>query len=83
MTTIVNIQEAKTQLSRLIHATLEGEKVIIANRGVPVVKMEKYKQPAKRELRFVVSVKTLTSSSRYDLEQYSFCCPGKEKYEFR
>lgn len=53
MAIIVNIQEAKTQLSRLINATLEGDEVIIANRGIPVVRIEKYEQPVKRELGFV------------------------------
>lgn len=35
----VNIHEAKAQLSRLIKAALEGEEVIIAKRGVPLVRL--------------------------------------------
>ena len=35
----VNVHEAKSQLSKLIEATLRGEEVIIARGDVPVVKM--------------------------------------------
>jgi prevent-host-death family protein len=35
----VNILEAKNQLSKLIKAAQAGEEVIIANRGVPVVRL--------------------------------------------
>jgi prevent-host-death family protein len=31
--------EAKSQLSKLVQAALEGEDVIIANKGVPVVRL--------------------------------------------
>ena len=35
----VNMLDAKSQLSRLVKAALAGEDVIIANKGVPVVKL--------------------------------------------
>ena len=35
----VNVHEAKSQLSKLIEATLRGEEVIIARGDVPVVMM--------------------------------------------
>ena len=35
----VNILQAKNQLSQLIKYALAGEEVIIANRGVPVVRL--------------------------------------------
>ena len=35
----VNMLEAKSQLSRLVKAALEGEEVLIANNGVPVVRL--------------------------------------------
>ncbi len=35
----VNILEAKNRLSKLIHAALAGEEVIIANRGEPVARL--------------------------------------------
>jgi prevent-host-death family protein len=53
MTVTMNMQAAKTNLSKLVNAALEGDEVIIANRGVPVVKMVPYERPKKRELGFV------------------------------
>ena len=37
---IVNIHEAKTHLSRLIRAALEGEEIIIARGNVPLIRLE-------------------------------------------
>jgi prevent-host-death family protein len=36
-----NMLEAKNQLSKLVQAALAGEDVIIANKGVPVVRLVK------------------------------------------
>ncbi len=36
-----NMLEAKTQLSKLVQAALDGEDVVIANKGVPVVRLVK------------------------------------------
>ena len=36
-----NMREAKNQLSKLVQAALAGEDVIIANKGVPVVRLVK------------------------------------------
>jgi prevent-host-death family protein len=36
---IANIQQAKAQLSRLVERALEGEEVIIARAGTPVVRL--------------------------------------------
>jgi prevent-host-death family protein len=52
-TTTVNIQEAKTHLSRLISAAIQGEEVVIANRGIPAVRLEPVCQSGKRPLGFV------------------------------
>jgi prevent-host-death family protein len=38
---LVDMLEAKNQLSRLVQAALAGEDVIIANKGVPVVRLVK------------------------------------------
>jgi len=35
----INIQEAKTNLSRLLSRVQLGEEIVIANRGVPVAKL--------------------------------------------
>ena len=36
-----NMLEAKNQLSKLVQAALAGEEVVIANKGVPVVRLVK------------------------------------------
>lgn len=36
-----NMLEAKSQLSKLVQAALAGEDVIIANKGIPVVRLVK------------------------------------------
>ncbi len=36
---VVNIHEAKTNLSKLIEKTSKGEEVIIAKAGIPVAKL--------------------------------------------
>jgi prevent-host-death family protein len=40
--TIVNIHEAKTQLSRLLERVEAGEEVIIARAGKPVARLQPY-----------------------------------------
>ena len=53
----VNIHEAKTHLSRLIEAAVQGEPFIIAKAGKPVVKVTAidFAEPAaKRRLGFMV-----------------------------
>lgn len=37
---IVNIHDAKTSLSKLLKAAMEGEEVIIAKSGKPLVKLQ-------------------------------------------
>lgn len=44
---VVNIHEAKTNLSKLIEKTSKGEEVIIAKAGKPVAKLSSYKKPLK------------------------------------
>ena len=41
---IINIHQAKTQLSKLIEKVLVGEDVIIAKAGKPIVKLTPYKE---------------------------------------
>lgn len=43
----VNMLEAKSQLSKLVKAALEGEEVIIASHGVPMVKLVRIGSPRK------------------------------------
>ena len=44
---VINIHQAKTNLSRLIEKTLAGEDVIIAKAGKPVAKLVTYKEKVK------------------------------------
>lgn len=44
---IVNIHEAKTNLSKLIEKTLNGEEVIIAKAGEPLVELVVHKKKLK------------------------------------
>jgi prevent-host-death family protein len=46
----VNIAEAKSHLSRLIEEALSGEEVVIARRGVPLVRLEVIENTQPRRL---------------------------------
>lgn len=49
MTTMVNIHEAKTQLSKLIQRAMSGEQIIIAKGGKPVAVLSGFEpSPATR-----------------------------------
>lgn len=50
---IVNIHEAKTNLSRLIEAAVHGEPFVIARAGKPVVKVMQVEQQAPRRVGFL------------------------------
>ena len=47
---IVNISEAKTNLSKLIDKVFHGEKVIIAKNNLPLVDLVPHKPEGKRQL---------------------------------
>jgi prevent-host-death family protein len=49
--TIVNVHEAKTNLSRLIEQALRGEEVVIARNGVPAVKLVQVEPETKKPKR--------------------------------
>lgn len=44
---VINIHQAKTNLSKLIEKTLNGEDIVIAKAGKPVVKLVTYKEKLK------------------------------------
>ena len=46
---VVNVHQAKTQLSRLLAQVEAGEEVVIARRGKPVVRLVACKSPSKRQ----------------------------------
>ena len=45
MSKLINIHQAKTQLSKLLSRVALGEEFTIANRGVPVAKLVPYHPP--------------------------------------
>jgi prevent-host-death family protein len=47
---IINIHQAKTNLSKLIEQVTTGEDVIIAKAGEPVAKLITYKKPRKNRV---------------------------------
>jgi len=48
MTTIVNMHEAKSSLSKLVARVAAGEEVVIAKAGKPVAKLVKFEQEPRR-----------------------------------
>ncbi len=46
--TQANMHEAKTNLSKLVQQALDGEEVIIANNGTPLVKLVPYEPTIKQ-----------------------------------
>lgn len=44
---IVNVHEAKTQLSRLLERVAAGEEVVIGRAGRPVARLVPYREPAR------------------------------------
>ena len=48
---IINIHEAKTQLSRLIERALAGEPMVIAKAGKPLVKLVRLDAPDASQMR--------------------------------
>ena len=46
---VVNVHEAKSQLSRLLAQVEEGEVVVIARRGQPVARLVRYQTWGKRQ----------------------------------
>ncbi len=50
---IVNIHEAKTQLSKLIEEAVGGEAFIVAKAGKPMVRVSKLETPPPRRIGFL------------------------------
>ena len=45
---IYNIHQAKTNLSKLIEKTMQGQEIVIAKAGKPMVKLSEYKEKLKK-----------------------------------
>ncbi len=46
---VVNVHEAKTNLSRLLVQVEAGEDIIIARSGTPVARLVRFQKPGKRQ----------------------------------
>ncbi|MDR1438736.1 MAG: type II toxin-antitoxin system prevent-host-death family antitoxin [Clostridiales bacterium] len=53
MAVTVNIQEAQTNLSKLLASLHSGNEIIIANRGLPVARLTPYRERSARPTGFV------------------------------
>lgn len=53
MSIVVNVQEAKTGLSKILRQAEAGEEVVIARGGVPIVRLVPVEGPAPRPVGFV------------------------------
>ena len=62
---VVNVHQAKTQLSRLLAQTEAGEEVVIARRGKPVARLVRYKPRGERRCD-VLKGKIVISDSFFD-----------------
>ncbi len=63
--TVVNIYDAKTQLSKLIEQAAAGHDVVIARGGKPVARLTRLNAP-KRKLRFGVLKGKIKVSEDFD-----------------
>ena len=43
---VINVQEAKTHLSRLMDAAAEGEEIILGKHGKPMVRLSSFSSPS-------------------------------------
>ena len=48
MATVVNMQEAKSSLSRLVKRAAAGEEIVIASRGKPVAMLTRVREKRKK-----------------------------------
>lgn len=53
MNKIINVHEAKTQLSRLLDKAHAGEEIVLAKAGKPYARLVPLKPVAKRKLGFI------------------------------
>ena len=63
--TVVNIYDAKTQLSKLIEEAAAGNDVVIARGGKPVARLTRL-SPTKRKLKFGVLKGKVKFSADFD-----------------
>jgi prevent-host-death family protein len=69
MSVVVNIQEAKTHLSRLVEQAAKGQEFVIAKAGKPMVRVIPIEPPSpKRRLGMMVGKGTMALDVKKDFE---------------
>ena len=66
---IVNISEAKTNLSKLVALVYRGEKVVIAKNNLPLVDLVIHKPEGKRKLGLLVGKFTVPDNIMEEISQ--------------
>lgn len=66
MSEVINIQEAKTHLSRYVEDVVGGAELIIGKAGKPLAKLVPYKAPAKPRTLGILAGKLSASHDAWD-----------------
>lgn len=66
MPTIVNVHEAKTELSRLLERVERGEAIVIARAGKPVARLSRYEPPRDEPRPLGLARTTVSVSGDFD-----------------
>ena len=70
MATVVNMNEAKSSLSRLVKRAAAGEDIVIANRGTPVAKLTRMPEPRKKTIPWGKFKGTMADDFDAPLEEF-------------
>ena len=76
---IVNVSEAKAQLSKLIDRVCQGEKVTIAKNNLPLVDLVKYRPAGKRKLGLLAGQIEVPEDFNEEDDQINEMFYGKSK----
>lgn len=76
---IVNVSEAKTNLSKLIDMVYHGEKVVIAKNNVPVADLIAHKPAGKRKLGLLAGQFTVPDDFTEEDEEINEMFYGSDK----
>lgn len=76
---IVNISEAKTNLSKLVAMVYRGEKVVIAKNNLPLVDLVVHKPEGKRKLGLLAGKYTIPENIMDEDDQINAMFYGDDK----
>jgi len=78
---IVNISEAKTNLSKLVNMAYHGEKVVIAKNNLPLVDLVPHKPEGKRALGLLSGKATVPQNIMEEDQEINEMFYGKDSEE--